>query len=1545
MTAQSADLTPLLLVLAVAALFVVRARRRPSWPVKLAMAVGAGLWLALLGGAMWMVGQATAAQLPAPPVATTPGNPCNAGQTPKTFNVSLINIPIFLNRFGDVVPEGRMYVLDENIAAVRSGFAQAANPAKAAEKDLIEPLTLRVNVGDCAEVRFTNRLNEAAPSFNRNASIFTLPGETLRAPGALTPDPREFAPAATQPDNDFDPTTAPNASMHFDGLDYDVTGSDGAVVGKNPDSTARPGQSITYRLFAQTEGEFQFKDGADFSSQQTRPVDSAGKVRFIGSHSFGAFGAIMVEPPGAAWVDARTGAPLSSGTRAVIKQPNAPDFREHVLFMHDEVEAEPGILTRFCRGGDDSGGNECVQPTTAQLTKLKAGTLPALSGGDADALVQGEIPVKLEWFAFNYRAEPGANREEIGCPKATSAGQGFDANECVGEETSLSSWAYGDPGGGDLVFANYRGEPMQIRLLHPAEFETHTFHWHVNRWPFDPKDEGGVAAISNPHHRTSKTNILDVQAISPGAHYGLIAQGGAGSAHMDKRATFGDIIFHCHLYPHFASGMWALNRTLDKREDGTRVNPDGTPVPALFPLEDFDYQPGVSGTNAPATPTSTTPGYPLFVPGKFGFKAPKPPLGVPTRSATGVFPPTAQEKASADSGAQVPGGFFQDPCPAGRPVKNFDISAIQINQVYNPELNWRNPQSRVYVLESQRAAIEGGQKPEPFSPLLNVGDCVVYKLTNRLPEQFGGTVFDRAQETNEVGLHQHMVQFDVLSSDGAANGWNYDQGADFGQTITYRDFVHEDTATNSFHDHFFSNVHQDNGLFGGSTIHPAGCTFHNSTTGAAVTIGTIVDVRCTPTTDYRGQATNGEDYRNVSLFIEDHVPMFQPANSNTTNDDQFVTEEGVPIFPAKFPSSSDDQGAMGVNYRLEPFENRRNLDPSKLFDSRSHGLPYTPYPRAYEGDRIKWRLFQLSQEESHGFNLDGFRWKAEPDDPESNVVQAQHIGILEYIDVRAQTEHEAFQADYGGMSRYHSYSYNGADDWFLGAWGILEVRACDNLGGGFPGTLVTLPDNREFVGRCEFPEAMPDSSPCATGAPQKQFTVSAINKDITYNGAGDHDPNGLMYALSQDVAAIRNGTKQPEPLVIRANEGDCITMTLKNELDPAKLKPHCFEAIEPGQLGFKQGVVNYPACLDQPPRNEANVPGFQPFPVGARVSMRPQLVKYHAKSGGTNVWGEVGGFGSTTRDGTVGPGESITYTWYALPGVTGLATLEDRGDVQNHPHHGLYGALVIEPAGSSYVNPQNGQPLASGTQAVITHPSQSDFRENIVLMNSDLSLFRKDTNGNPADDQPVPDNLDLVTTPGREADDPEDQGEFSVNYRNEPWSHRYRNDQNITNIFSSIVHGDPSTPLFQAYAGDKTVFRVAQVVGDPRSTTFALHGHTWRRGPIDPESQITGNQGQFNPGVVYNIHLDPAVTGGAGGRRGVAGDYLYRSGTLARHLSGGQWGLFRVHSTAAPNLIALPDHPVAPASGSGAARKSSGFGPVAWFGSLPARAGRRGRRR
>lgn len=1474
----------------------------------LTFAVG-GLWVLLSGAGLWTLSEAVAAN---PPQATNPGDPCPSGDTPKSFDVSLINIPLFLNRFGDVVPEGRMYILDENIAEARATFRDAANPFQ--QKDIIEPLVLRVNREDCVEISFTNRLNEPAPNFNRNDSIFPFDNETLRAPGTITPEPSQFAPARTQPDNDFNPNNAPPASMHFDGLDFDVRGSDGTAVGNNPNSTAQPGQTVTYRLFADEEGEFQFKDGADLSSHQ----GNAG--RFIGSTGFGAFGGIVVEPPDTTFHDVNTGEPLRSGARAIIKHQQRPDFRENVLFMHDEVEAEPGILTRFCippREDNPPDGNECVNPDGDELDALQEGTLDGLGGGDADALVNGEIPVKLEWFAFNYRSEAGFNREEVGCPALDDSNAPFQAPACVGEETSLSSWPFGDPGAGDLVFHGYRNEPTVQRLFHPAEQETHTFHQHVMRWPFDPEDEGGQDQIFDRDFSTQVSNPLDVQSVSPGSHYSLVMEGGLGSPDADVDGSIGDIIFHCHLYPHFANGMWGLNRSHDVLQTGARDLPDGTPTLPLEPLDDFP---------APPPPDDDNPGFPFFVPGVFGFKGPKPPLGVPSRQAGAVFPPTELEENAAAPDAQTPGAFFVDHCPDGAPVERFNVTAIELPVQYNDELKWKNPQQRIYVLDEDRAAIEAGEKkPEPFAPLLNVGDCVEYRLTNALPEEFGGTVFDRLQETNEASIHQHLVEFDVLSSDGAANGWNYDQGADAeavpgdDDTIIYRDFVQAPVRTNSFHDHLFPNVHQDSGLFGGSSIHPAGCTFHDPVSGQQVRIGTIVDIRC-PGSD--------DDYRNVSLFIEDQVPMFQPDDPNNPNDQLFIDQfasnllgfPAVPIFPAKFPSSSDDKGVMGINYSLEPFEARRIAGPTNLFDSKTWGDPITPLPRAFSGDRVHFRLFQLSMEESHGFNLHRLRWKFEPDDPESSLSQSQHIGMLEYFESRVPTEKE--NPDPRGFEfRDHLYYYGGADDWFLGAWGMLRTSGCDfnkklrdlediyaSKGVKFP-RLQQLPDNA--VTPCQNqsdPVQRDPGQPCPQGAPVKTYDVVAINKEIKFNDMQDldpntfeHDPNGVMYVLEEELAAIRDGTKQPEPLILRANQGDCIEVTLRNDVDRNKmLHGHCFEAIEPGQLAT-DAARTWPDCIDEPPNNEVNVPGFKPFPVSARVSLNPQGVNYHIGSDGANV-----GLNFNT---TVAPGESILYRWFAEEEF-GLGMLHDRGDVQNHLHHGLYGGLIIEPEGSIYVHPETGEPLVenghgvkNSQEAVIVDPNGPDFRENVVLMNSDLALFRN--NG-----EHVPDNVDLAVQPSQEADDPEDQGEFSINYRNEPWNHRFADNNDISLIFSSLVHGDPDTPIFRAYPGDNVRFRVGQAVGDPRSTGFALHGHKWRRSPDDPQSQIAAFQGQFNPSQRFNIHLEGGVFGAAGGPNQQTGDYLYRSGTLIRHLPGGQWGIFRVLGDVQPNLIQLPDNPL-----------------------------------
>ena len=62
--------------------------------------------------------------------------------------------------------------------------------------------------------------------------------------------------------------------------------------------------------------------------------------------------------------------------------------------------------------------------------------------------------------------------------------------------------------------------------------------------------------------------------LNPGAAYTLeIDYNGSGN----RNKTVGDSIFHCHFYPHFAAGMWALWRSHDVFEAGTELGGEGRP--------------------------------------------------------------------------------------------------------------------------------------------------------------------------------------------------------------------------------------------------------------------------------------------------------------------------------------------------------------------------------------------------------------------------------------------------------------------------------------------------------------------------------------------------------------------------------------------------------------------------------------------------------------------------------------------------------------------------------------------------------------------------------------------------------------------------------------------------------------------------------------------------------------------------------------------------------------------------------------------------------
>ncbi|KMO44573.1 hypothetical protein VQ03_02080 [Methylobacterium tarhaniae] len=280
----------------------------------------------------------------------------------------------------------------------------------------------------------------------------------------------------------------------------------------------------------------------------------------------------------------------------------------------------------------------------------------------------GQLSAARDGFAINYGSSGAgamvlANRKGIGptagCP------------ECLYEEFFLESWANGDPAllehypdDPSNVHHSYLNDKVVFRNFHVGK-ETHVFHLHSHQW-FAGNDENRGAYLDSQTIAPQQGFTYRIYHGGLDRHHGDLAPAGArgwweaakGSGNRNR--TVGDAIFHCHLYPHFAQGMWALWRVHDVLEDGSRVLPDGQKEPGLSvevnktPGErregSVDRQSGkwqgdgqtngtpipglvpIPGEAAPLLPvyagsdSDGVPGYPFFIAGEPGHRAPQPPL-------------------------------------------------------------------------------------------------------------------------------------------------------------------------------------------------------------------------------------------------------------------------------------------------------------------------------------------------------------------------------------------------------------------------------------------------------------------------------------------------------------------------------------------------------------------------------------------------------------------------------------------------------------------------------------------------------------------------------------------------------------------------------------------------------------------------------------------------------------------------------------------------------------------------------------------------------
>jgi manganese oxidase len=506
-------------------------------------------------------------------------------------------------------------------------------------------------------------------------------------------------------------------------------------------------------------------------------------------------------------------------------------------------------------------------------------------------------------FGINYgiagiAPEVFANRLGVGPVK--------DCAECKFEEFFLSSWPLGDPAmlvdnpacpsssgcntTNPATVAYYPDDPSNVYhsylrdhvkfRIHNAANQAHVHHQHAHQWLHTPNSDDSL--------------YLDSQLIVPGSSYTLeIAYGGSGN----RNFTAGDSIFHCHFYPHFAQGMWALWRVHDTFESGTvlgndgkpvpgsRAQPDGeivagTPIPAIVPLPTLGMAPlpakiklvdngrraEVIPDITPGGPVYRNPGYPFFVPGLAGHRAPHPPMdfaweetspGLPKLDPNGnkipldgglprhlivegrvvtnsftrwdfskdfiaydsnnkavagwlkafqlpengtrpeiaamaqhsgppiqTFQPNGLPGLFYENGLPpVPGGPFANPdvglTPGDQrdiPLRRYKAAVIQTDAVLN-KVGWHYPQERIVTLWSDvQPTLKGTRPPQPFFFRADSGQSIEFWHLNLVPDYYQVDDFQVRTPTDIIGEHIHLVKFDVLASDGAANGFNYEDG-------------------------------------------------------------------------------------------------------------------------------------------------------------------------------------------------------------------------------------------------------------------------------------------------------------------------------------------------------------------------------------------------------------------------------------------------------------------------------------------------------------------------------------------------------------------------------------------------------------------------------------------------------------------------------------------------------------------------------------------------------------------------------------------------
>lgn len=817
-----------------------------------------------------------------------------------------------------------------------------------------------------------------------------------------------------------------------------------------------------------------------------------------------------------------------------------------------------------------------------------------------------------------------------------------------------------------------------------------------------------------------------------------------------------------------------------------------------------------------------------------------------------------------------PGAPFADPCPSSANLRRYRAAYVQTNAVVNNE-GWHDPQLRTIVLEEDVDATLSGQRPlEPFFFRANSGDCIEFSASNLIPEALQEDDFQLFTQTDTIGQHIHLVKFDLTSSDGSANGWNYEDG-----TFSYEEVLARINAANALggalqadgsleeqgdriplqakvhprmasaplgtqttvqrwwadplvnranndrtirtvftHDHFAPSSHQQHGFYGALVVEPRGSRWRDPENGTFY--GSRADGGPTGwKADILTERTQ-ESFREFNLALADFALLYdacgEPINPPTRQEAALpIAVEHIPGLVRPEAISVSEPGTMTVNYRNEPI-------PLRVGERSRCGETY----RQREGKAGD--MAYVFSSTVHGDPATPLLKGYEGDRVQIRLIQ----GAQEEQHAFSLLGHKWLREDGDPDSGYVASQSTGISEHFEAVLsnGLPQVKnpngtadylymgaATDDLWNGMWGFMRA------------YEEEQPDLLPLPSNADARAFKgkekapacpPSATKRvyDVQAVLARDVLPEGvLMYNQQYDLY-------DPDAILFVKEEHLSALKAGTRPPEPLVLRAAAGECVVVNlQNRLPELPPNTPHWTVMPPITEHfNLNQVQP---SGHVSLTPQLVQYEVNaSEGTNV--------GYNLEQTVAPGQQRTYRWYAgdftmsqdkkgkvkytaRPLELGAINLRDMGDVMHHPMHGGIGALIIEPQGAVWVEDEH-----SDAQARVFYgPDQTSyFREHVLVAQDSIPLFTRRS-----EFIQDPTHADRSTGEGTalrgtgEPDDPEASGHPGFNYRTEPLWARLELPPNASEAtFNEAYQAD----LLSSYAfGDPATPVMIAKAGDP----------------------------------------------------------------------------------------------------------------------------------